>query len=200
MRTNVKWLVLVLMVSSPPLIVASYCGYVYETGNFHTVVVDEAYRSAQLDETQLTRYIKSHKIRSIVNLRGPNTGSKWYQDELRISDLAGVVHRDFGISANHEVSDEDLDAILRLMHDVPKPILIHCRSGADRTGLIAAIYQYSIGHHKAFDAAGQLSMMYGHFPYLGNSTAAMDRSYWHYVDTHATLEVRNFKQDTNYTQ
>jgi protein tyrosine/serine phosphatase len=176
---------LVVALLSPTLMLTSYCGYVYERGNFHTVVVDQAYRSGQLDDEQLSRYIKRYKIRSIVNLRGPNTGSQWYQDELRISDQLGVVHHDFAISASQEVSDEDLDAILGLMRTMPKPILIHCRSGADRTSLIAALYQYSIDHRKADEASGQLSMMYGHLPYLGNSSVAMDRSYWRYVHSHA---------------
>jgi protein tyrosine phosphatase (PTP) superfamily phosphohydrolase (DUF442 family) len=187
MRTYIKWSVLAVL--TPTLMLASYWGYVYETGNFHTVVVDQAYRSGQLDEHQLTRYIKSYKIRTIVNLRGPNSGSKWYQDELRISDQLGVLHHDFDISAKHEVSDEVLDTILRLMRDVPKPILIHCGSGSDRAGLIAAVYQYSIGHQQAHEASAQLSMLYGHFPYFGNPSVAMDRSYWRYVKTHATTQL-----------
>ena len=187
MKTYVKWSVMAAL--SPTLLLTSYWGYVYETGNFHTVAVDQAYRSGQLDEQQLTRYIKSYKIKTIVNLRGPNAGSMWYQDELRISDQLGVLHHDFDISAKQEVSDETLDTILHLMRDVPKPILIHCGSGADRSGLIAAVYQYSIGHQQPQEASTQLSMLYGHFPYLGNPSVAMDRSYWRYVKTHATTQV-----------
>jgi protein tyrosine/serine phosphatase len=191
MKTYGRWLV--LAVFGPTLIFTSYWGYHYETGNFHTVVVDQVYRSGQLDDEQLGRYITIYKLRSIVNLRGPNPGSKWYQDELRISEQFGIVHHDFDLSARHEVSDEDLDAILRTMRNVPKPILIHCGSGADRTGLIAAVYQYSIGHQTAHEAFSELSMLYGHFPYLGNPSVAMDRSYWRYVHTHAMPALRSVR-------
>ena len=37
--------------------------------------------------------------------------------------------------------DEDIISALRIIHDAPKPILVHCRHGADRTGLIMAMYR-----------------------------------------------------------
>lgn len=51
--------------------------------------------------------------------------------------------------------------------------------------LIAALYQYAQGRRSAEEAAGELSMWYGHLPFFWNSTAAMDRTFWGYVSTHA---------------
>lgn len=163
-------------------VAASYAGYLHGNGNFHIVVSDEAYRSAQLDEDALTHYIASYKIKSILNLQGPNMNAKWYVDELRLSSQVGIVHHDLSISANRMVSDEELSAIVNIMRKTPKPILIHCRSGADRAGLVAALYQYAIAGKAAQEASNQLSILYGHFPFLGNSTVMMDRSFWRYVD------------------
>ncbi len=164
----------------------SYWGYVYEQGNFHIVSVDQVYRSRQLDKAELSHYIKTYQIKSILNLRGLNAGSDWYQEELRVAQELGVTHYDFAISAKRDLSDQQLDAIVDIIRDAPKPILIHCKSGADRTGLIAALYQYTMGGRDAEEAAGQLSIFYGHFPYFWNSTVAMDRTFWRYVETHAS--------------
>ena len=67
------------------VVVASYAQYLHGNGNFHIIAVDEAYRSGQLDEDELTHYIATYKIKSILNLQGPNMNSKWYLDELRLS-------------------------------------------------------------------------------------------------------------------
>ena len=178
----VKWFSVFFL--SPGLVFGLYLGYLQESGNVHTIVADQAYRSRQLDHTELSHFLHTYKIKSIVNLRGPNKDSEWYQDELRLSEQFGIIHQDFDMSANREVSDEDLLVILSMIRDVPKPILIHCKSGADRTGLIAALYQYTMGQKTAKEASAQLSVWYGHFPFFGNSTAAMDRTFWRYVSTH----------------
>jgi protein tyrosine/serine phosphatase len=176
---------LIFLVMSPGLVFASYLGYVYETGNFHAVVAEEAYRSRQLDEAEFRYYLQTYQIRSILNLRGTNQGSEWYQAERLVAEQLNVKHFDYGISANRDVPEADVDAILTIIREAPKPILIHCKSGADRTGLVAALYQYSWGGRNAEEASGQLSMLYGHLPFIWNSTAAMDRTYWRYVSTHS---------------
>ena len=45
------------------------------------------------------------------------------------------------LSAYRDVSVEQMDEIIKLIEQAPKPILIHCESGADRTGLVSALYR-----------------------------------------------------------
>ncbi len=54
-----------------------------------------------------------------------------------------------------------------------KPILIHCKAGADRTGLAAAIYISRVALLDENDATAQLSIRYGHIgiPYSSASQA-----------------------------
>lgn len=177
-----RWLILLLL--GPGLVLGSYLGYIHEQGNFHVVEQDVMYRSRQLDKEELIHYINTYQIKSILNLRGKNMGSDWYQDEIRVAQELGVTHHDYGISANRDVSESDLNGIMDIVRTATKPILIHCKSGADRTGLIAALYQYAQGGRSAEEAANQLSILYGHFPFFWNSTAAMDRTFWRYVSTH----------------
>ena len=191
--TYPQWLILSLL--GPGLVLGSYLGYIHEQGNFHMVAPDRMYRSRQLNKAELLHYIKTYQIKSIVNLRGVNAGSEWYQDERRVEQELGVTHYDYGISANRDVSNEDLSAIMGILRDAPKPILIHCKSGADRTGLIAALYQYAQEGRSAEEATGQLSILYGHLPFFWNSTAAMDRTFQRYVSMHASTGDRTPAHD-----
>jgi protein tyrosine/serine phosphatase len=82
------------------------------------------------------------------------------------------------------VTAPQIARILDIVRRAPKPLLIHCMSGADRAGLVAALYDYAIAGESADKADGQLSLAYGHFPYLTSRTGAMDASFWAFVHRH----------------
>jgi protein tyrosine/serine phosphatase len=146
-------------------------------GNFHEVVPGKVYRSAQLDAAQIDHYVQRYGIRSILNLRGAKAESAWYREETAAAARLGVRHVDFRISAARELADADIKRLRALYRDLPKPILVHCKAGADRSGLAAAIFLFDHGGDRA-TAAAQISIRYGHvgIPYL-SETFAMDRTW-----------------------
>jgi len=150
-------------------------------GNFHEVAAGTLYRSRQLSAKEMAYYVKRYRIKSIVNLRGPNPAAAWYQEELKVASRFGVLHYDYGISANHEVDSLTLETIVSVVHAAPKPVLIHCHFGADRTGLVAAAYLYTVEGRTVHQAGQQLSVFYGHFPYLWSRSGAMDRTFLRYT-------------------
>lgn len=158
-------------------IAGGWAGYLRLSGNFHAVEEGVLYRSAQLSFAQFERNIRANGIRTIVNLRGENAGEAWYRDELRAASATNVDHVDFRLSANHEVSDEDLERLSGLFREAAKPILVHCEGGADRSGLASALFELVIAKRPASTAGEQLSFRYGHFPWLGSRTIAMDTSF-----------------------
>jgi protein tyrosine phosphatase (PTP) superfamily phosphohydrolase (DUF442 family) len=166
---------------------AAYCGILISYGNFHTVEKGQVYRSGQLNRHQLAGEIADHRIKSILNLRGPNVGSPWYDEEITVAHEDGVTHYDVGISARRLVAPEKISQILTILRDAPKPILIHCKSGSDRTGLVSALYRYTIEGQNPTDAEHELSLMYGHFPYLVSKSGAMDQSFNIYVQKNLRL-------------
>lgn len=174
---------LVLVFLMPAVSGGSYLGYLQTSGNFHSILAGEAYRSGQLNYEEFVHYIRQYNIKSILNLRGTNKGSDWYEEELAATTRMHVKLLDYGISANKDVPDPDIQALMTIIRDAPKPILIHCKGGADRSGLMAALYLYSSGR-TAEDASGQLSLTYGHIAFW-NTTEAMDRTFWRYVGAHA---------------
>lgn len=153
--------------------------------NFHTVSPGMVYRSAQLDAAALTQAVEEHGIKSILNLRGGQSSSGWYNVETNAARQLGVQHLDYELSASEELTDAQMEKLVAIIGKAPKPLLIHCKSGADRTGLVGALYLYNY-EGKPADIAGQeLTLLYGHVPYLfWHDTAAMDHSFSRYVATH----------------
>ena len=147
-------------------------------GNVHVVEEGILYRSAQLNGQRLADVVAAHSIKSVINLRGENRGLRWYDDEIKVTAAHGVSHFDVRMSAVHEPDDATVTQLMETLRTAPRPLLIHCESGSDRTGLAAALYERFIKQQPAEVAAGQISFRYGHFPWLGNRTAAMDRTYW----------------------
>ena len=163
------------------LVPSGYVFYVIETGNFGVISNGLVYRSAQLDAEQLAFYIKKYAIKSILNLRGRHDSSEWYRNEIQIAQSYGVEHYDYPIAVQREADEEDIERIVEIIQKASKPILIHCKSGVDRTGLVAALYLYKIEQKSAEEASTQLSILHGHFPYLGSESKAMDSTFWRYV-------------------
>lgn len=167
-----------IAIASVPLSILGYQVALRETGNFHTVVEGQLYRSAQPDRARLLSYVRSHGIRTIVNLRGAQPGVEWYDEERTAALEARVDIVDFGMSASELLPPERLADLVTLLRDLPKPILIHCRTGADRTGLASLLYAYEVAGVDEESAETQLSPYFGHFgiPLL-SPTYAMDETW-----------------------
>jgi protein tyrosine/serine phosphatase len=162
--------------------VGGYSGMLAYTGNLHTVSEGVLYRSAQLSQQQFADAIQEYRLKSILNLRGAHPGEAWYDDEIAAAREAGIAHYDYPMSAKRRLAREQIEPILEIVRNAPKPLLIHCRSGADRSGLVAALFRLAIEHATPEEADRQLSLRYGHFPYLTSKTGAMDDSFWAFVD------------------
>ncbi|WP_209021305.1 tyrosine-protein phosphatase [Paracoccus ravus] len=144
-------------------------------GNFHEVIKGELYRSAQPDGAQLADWAQKHGFRSVLNLRGASDQG-WYVEEIATSQRLGLEHADFGMSAGKPLSQERADQLIALMHRLPKPLLIHCKQGADRTGLASALYLAAKGADEGA-AEGQISFRYGHVGLPLTAAWPMDQSW-----------------------
>lgn len=182
-RPRIAMLALLLLV--PAASGGVYLGALQLLGNFHTVIPGEFYRSAQPNAREIADYARRYGIKTIINLR-PKEDAAWYRDEIDTANALNIRHVDFPMSGSKLYTDEELATLVAQMRDAPKPILIHCKAGADRSGLVASLYLNRIAGVPLERAERQLSIVYGHVgvPYLSD-TYAMDES-WELLEAAAS--------------
>ncbi len=156
----------------------------YFIQNIHSVVPGVVYRSAQLSPERLSGLIAERGVKTVLNLRGAFPGEAWYDGEHATVTKAGVKHIDFELSSKLEVPPAQAEELIRIMREAPKPLLIHCWGGADRTGLASALYLYAIHEKSSSEASAALSVKYHHLSFT--SAGAMDRSFEKYVQQQQT--------------
>ena len=111
--------------------------------------------------------VRVKKLGSILNLRGGSTADPWYANEVKITQTSGVDFYDFPMSATRRPSKREILTLLTLFDRCRYPLLIHCKSGSDRTGLAGALYLMSVENLGPEEAGGALTIYYGHVPVFG---------------------------------
>lgn len=170
--------------------IGGYWGSLQYEGNFHAVKAGILYRSAQLSKSEIRSTVREYAIKSVLNLRGAHAGQSWYDDEVAAATELGLAHFDYPMSSKRVLTSGQIEEVLDIVRRAPKPLLIHCKSGADRSGLVAALYRFSETGASAAEADQELSLIYGHFPYLTSRSGAMDDSYWAYVNETARAAAK----------
>ncbi len=119
-------------------------------------VVDDGLvmRSAQ-PTTQLADWARRYRLKSVLNLRGGGTGDWWYGNEIRGAKESGLTYYDLPLSATRRPTRRELLQLIDLLDRCSYPLLIHCKSGADRTGLASAVYRM-VRRDEAPETAPQL--------------------------------------------
>ena len=151
--------------------------YIDQGGNFRTVSPGQVYRSGQLTEKQLAEYAGEYGIKSVLNLRGRNEHADWWKEEVAAAGRLGLKHYDLGLSARKEPTEKEIQELVAILQEAPKPLLIHCAGGADRSGLVSAIYLYRFEGYSYEKARKQLSVIYGHSTLLYPDKKAMGRAF-----------------------
>ncbi len=159
-------------------------------GNVREVEAGRFYRSAQLSGSNLDGVLRRYRIRSVINLRGSSTKA-YYRSEVAVCRNLGVAHFDVSTSAYRLPRPKELRELLAALDQAPRPVLVHCQQGADRSGLASTIYQ-NLYEGVPLDRAerDQLTWRYGHFPSFG--TWRMDRFFDLYRQTAAGQDLRTW--------
>lgn len=133
--------------------------------NFHQV--DKGvYRSAQLTPWRLRKIIKKYGIKTIINLRG-NNKNLLYQKEREICEREGVNYYTIALKSRtpEKIKVEELERLIYLLQTAPKPLLFHCKAGADRTGFVAVLWHLLRGRDKNWAIEKELKLRYLYFPW-----------------------------------
>jgi undecaprenyl-diphosphatase len=181
------------MLASLVAVLAGYVSSDLEHANLRTVVPGQAYRSAQMYTGHLAQTIKHYGIRSVLNLRGENLNAGWHQAEIATAAKLNVLHYDRRLFSGEELSLEQMDDLVALLRQAPKPVLIHCLGGADRSGLASALYLFALEGRSPGEADKELSFWNGHVPLIRPKVKAMDRSFWHYISNRVSRAERSLQ-------
>ena len=119
------------------------------------------WRSNQPGPNRIAK-LAEHGLKTIINLRGPRDDGGW-QLEAEACQKAGITLFDFTTRSRAAPSKAMLHDAKALFAQIDKPFLMHCKSGADRAGLMAALYLLVVENQPAKLAMLQLALKYGHF-------------------------------------
>jgi len=136
------------------------------SANVGVVAPGCAYRSAQ-PGGNLPRLLATYRPASILNLRGGTAADPWYVAEVAAARAGGVDFYDLPLSATRRPTRRELTVLIDLLGRCRLPLLIHCKSGADRTGLASGLFLMARRGTPPEEALGAFSIRYGHIPLLG---------------------------------
>lgn len=128
--------------------------------NLHQVS-PKLWRSAQPAPNHL-RKAKELGIRTVLNLRGRRDSCGSYILEREACYELGLTLVDFPLRSRGALEKPTLHAIGDIFAKLDYPVLLHCKSGADRAGLMSTMYLFLHEGVPLRQAMGQLSLRYGH--------------------------------------
>ena len=126
-------------------------------------------------------------IRTILNLRGASDAPH-YRFEQEACAQSGLSLVDFeGLTARSAPARDVLVALLDQMRRAEKPFVMHCKSGADRSSLAAAVYLLAIEGASVAQARRQFSPRFIHFKWT--RTGVLDLILETYESAHARTGI-----------
>jgi uncharacterized protein (TIGR01244 family) len=100
-------------------------------------------------------------IKTIINLRGKRQDGGW-RLEKEACDRYGITLVDVSVRSRDVPDAQTIRNINALFKSVKPPFLMHCKSGADRAGLMSALYMLLVEKATVDEALKMLSLRFLH--------------------------------------
>ena len=124
------------------------------------------------------RWWRDHGVRTVLDLRGEPHKSHHVLEEEACRRL-GLTLVDLVVYSREAPTLEQVLQARRLFETMEYPCLVHCKSGADRAGLVSVLYAHFRMGQPIAEALAQLSLRQGHFR-QGN-TGVLDHYFARYL-------------------
>ncbi|HRX74978.1 MAG TPA: sulfur transferase domain-containing protein [Hyphomonas sp.] len=157
--------------------------------NLHRISPD-MYRSNQPSPEKVLKYARELGLRTILNLRGTSTKG-YYLLEKEACEQAGIELVDFQVFSRDTPTREAIFAARDLFARIEYPALMHCKSGADRAGLMSVLYMLLKEKVSFAEAVDQLSFKYLHIKH--GKTGMLDAFFQAYADFNAGTPEAEWK-------
>jgi protein tyrosine/serine phosphatase len=128
--------------------------------NLHQVS-PEMWRANQPSPENIARYAADLGLKTVLNLRG-SSPKGYYLLEREACERFGVQLVDFQVFSREAPSKEAILAARDLFSQIAYPALMHCKSGADRAGIMSVLYAHFRLGQPISRAIDQLSSKYLH--------------------------------------
>ncbi len=146
------------------------------------------WRSAQPAPTDI-RHAAKLGIKTIVNLRGERVcGAYWLEQEA--CRRHGIELVNFQIRSRAAPTPREIRAAKDLFDRVEYPMLMHCKSGADRAGLMSVLYRFLKEGRPLEEAKKELALKYGHIRQA--DTGVLDYFFERYIADNARQPIDFF--------
>lgn len=157
--------------------------------NFHQLS-PRAFRSSQPSPRQLRSYFQHHRIRTVLSLRGMNLRQPFIRLEAEACAEHEVSMKAFTLRSRDLPTREEILALRHFLTQLEYPVLFHCKSGADRAGLMSVLYLHFQEGVPIVEARKQLRLWpFGHIR-LAN-TGILD----FFFDSYLAYEARHPEVD-----
>jgi protein tyrosine/serine phosphatase len=123
-------------------------------------ISDELVRANQPWPHQLAIWSR-HGIRTVINLRGGFDGS-FYALEKEACRKLGLELVNFTVASREVPSRQQVLGAKELFGSIAYPALMHCKSGADRAGVMSVLYMHFRQGKTIREALEQLGLRYLH--------------------------------------
>jgi hypothetical protein len=131
--------------------------------NFHWVVPGECARAAQAWAGGVGPFLEKRGIKALINLRGRNDDLSWWKNETGAAAARGIAHLDAMLDSRRLPTRAMLLRLIEAFDSAPRPFVIKCSGGQDRTSFAAALY---LIHRGGWAAMAQARAQFARFPYL----------------------------------
>jgi len=128
--------------------------------NSHEIAPGKMWRTYQPSPRHLKNWA-AKGVKTVINLRGEKPSGFLYLEEEACERL-GLHFITFKTFSREAPTKEILHAARKLFDEITYPAVMHCKSGADRAGLMSALYMFFREGVAFDDALEQLSFRYGH--------------------------------------
>ncbi len=145
--------------------------------NLHRIS-DEMYRANQPSPEHIDRYARELGLKTIVNLRGASPRGH-YLLEREACERNGIALVDFQMLSRDAPSREAVFGARDLFEKIAYPALMHCKSGADRAGVMSVLYMHFRKGQPIEEAVSMLSRKYLHI--REGKTGVLDYFYESYL-------------------
>lgn len=146
--------------------------------NSHEIDPGRMWRTYQPSPGKLATW-KQRGIRTVINLRGETPAGHYLLEREACDDL-GLTLIDFRVYSREAPSAQIIKAAHTLFQTIEYPAIMHCKSGADRAGMMAVLYAFFVGKKPLNVALQQLSWRYGHV--RQGKTGVIDYAFNLYID------------------